>query len=149
MVFYYLAMEFYGRVEFVDRFGLSTPHVVDARKELGLRSSSSGVVLSVREFFEKAANRRERAWSPDLVFDIHDTREPLERSGYRVVYVQGGVFPGSAVWIGSRRFRYDAAMFELAAVEGELAERLHLPRAVQMSDWSGPLSAGVRGSLQP
>jgi hypothetical protein len=145
MVFYYLAVEFYGRVEFVDRFGLSTPHVVEARDELGLGSSSSGVVLSMRRFLEEAPNRREPAWSPDLVFDVHDTREPLERSGYRVVYVQGGVFPGTAVWIGSRRFRYDLAMFQLAAVEEELAARLGLPRATQMSDWSGPLSGDVRG----
>jgi hypothetical protein len=75
MVFYYLAKRFYGRVEFVDRFGLSTTHLSRVGDELDLRSGPQGLWLPMERFFVAAEQRPEPAWSPDLVFDIYDTRE--------------------------------------------------------------------------
>jgi hypothetical protein len=141
MVFYYLAKRFYGRVEFVDRFGISTTHLSRVRDELGLRPGPHGLSLPMNRFFDAGKQRSEPAWSPDVVFDIFDTRERVEPFGYRVVHVQEGASPGPALRIGSWRFRYDMSMFEYLAVKEEVASRLGLPLRPTKRDWTATLSA--------
>jgi hypothetical protein len=148
MVFYYLAKEFYGRVEFVDRFGLSTTHLCRVRDELGLRSGRTGFKLSMDRYLTLGKQRPEAHWSPDLIFDIFDTREEVEAFDYRIVQVTEGASYGPVVRIGSRGFQRGISVFQYLALKEEVASRLNLPADPTVLDWTATRTAGEGGRLQ-
>ena len=49
---FYLAREFFGRVEFIDTWGLATHHLHDVRDEPDLESSQRGLRIRLGDFFE-------------------------------------------------------------------------------------------------
>ena len=91
MVTYYLAKQFYGRVEFVDRFGLSTQHFMAFKKEVGLRAKSWGLEFPMEVYFAEGRSRSGVQWSPDVTFGIYERIWRLwEENGYRQVFEQTG-----------------------------------------------------------
>ena len=145
MVIYYLAQRFPGRIEFADRFGLSTTHLSRVRNELGLRPTPQGLDLSMTRFMEAGKERQDPAWSPDLVFDIDDTGREIEPFGYRVVYEQKGVLPGPHLTLGSRSFRIDMSIHQYLALRKDLASKLGLPQRPRRLNWTASLTAEVEG----
>ena len=146
MVIYYLAKEFPGRVEFVDRFGLSTRHFVALKEEIGLQPTPFGLGISYQRLFEEARSREGRQWHPDVIFEIYSRVAPVvDRNGYKIVYEQtGGDAPylereGSALYPllgahGPARFRQSYSAYQFAAVKDEWSH-LFEP-SVRRFDWT-------------
>lgn len=138
MVFYYLAMRFRGRVEFVDRFGLATRHVRLLADELGAEPGRNGLSVSLERFLEVGTRRPEPAWSPDLVFDILQTRRRVESLGYRTVYEQRGGNRGVTIPFAGGSFRYDISAYEYLAIREPLARDLALSSTPTILTWPPP-----------
>jgi hypothetical protein len=140
MVMFYLAKDFYGRVEFVDTWGLATRHLHRVRDELQLQSTRQGLKLKLGKFFARTQGLADPIFRPDIVYDIYPTASNLERNGYTVLIDNSGIDPGISVKFGSLfQYRRDLSMVQYAAVEQKLATRLGLqPRYF---DWTTVLIA--------
>jgi hypothetical protein len=95
LVTYYAALAHGGRIEFVDRLGLSSTHFDGVRRELGLPTGPMGLTWDLADLFALGATRPEPAFHPDVIFDLHRLSANLvEELGYVVVYEQGGLASG-------------------------------------------------------
>jgi len=140
MVMYYLAKEFYGRIEFVDSWGLATEHLHHVKDELGLESTGQGLELRLGKFFEATRNLQDPDFMPDVVYDIYSTAPALERNGYAIVLSNTGADPGMVLRLGPLSYAAHMSMYQYAAVKRDLAKQLQSnpPRGV---DWTSILRA--------
>lgn len=89
MMMYYAASRHFGRIDFIDRHGLTSRHLERFRAELGV--APTGLVLEVDDYFRLASQSPDAGLLPDVVFDISpERRAAAERHGYVCVYEQSG-----------------------------------------------------------
>jgi hypothetical protein len=89
MVMYYVASRYYGKVDFIDRHALTSRQLVEPGRALGLPMLSTGLEISVPQFFQIAARHPEL--TPDIVFDLNrQRRDAAVQNGYTCVYEQMG-----------------------------------------------------------
>jgi hypothetical protein len=131
---YYLAEQFYGRVEFMDRRALSTRHYEVLMEEMGLGTTTYGLDLTLEALFAEAQKREGPIWSPDLIFDIVEKEMLDDRNGYRIMHEQIGKGapyienPRSALHAtfgpeGSIKFKCRLPLGQYIAVREDLADR--------------------------
>ena len=117
---YYLAMGFYGQIEFFDRRALSTKHFEALKDELEIGTSRYGLDLSLERFFAEAGTRTGPLWSPDIIFDVVERDVVEDRSGYRLVHVQVGT---GAPYLENP----DAGLYRLFGPRGSIKFKCRLP----------------------
>jgi hypothetical protein len=112
MVLYHTAAVLPGRIDYVDPHGLASRHVERLGDLAPSRRGAVGRNIDVPTWVEMGLEPR-----ADVIFDVHDSREAVERAGYRVVYEQQGIAPSwGPLWPGRR----DYTLYEYIAVRREL-----------------------------
>ena len=139
LVAFYLTERFGDRIEFVDRYGLSTTHAHRSRREKPLGSSRTGMRQPLREALSRGDERALR--SPDVIFDIHDDADTLAAFDYQVVLREVGSFGGVSLGVGPYRIHDDDPIHQYLAVRRK-AWGLTVPDEMRTRVWSsGDFSA--------
>lgn len=130
MVAYYTASEHFGSVQFVDRFGLTTTHIMSCELTSRFPARPVGRELQLETYF----NNREALHTictmpePMIIFDIDsedaERQKLVSQNGYVVVYSQTGDVQGHSILKG-RRVRADAFI----AVRKDLASLIGMAKA--------------------
>jgi uncharacterized membrane protein len=93
MVFFNLAKRYRGKLEVVDRRGLSTQHLMRVKDQAGLHTTSGGLRVSVRQYFDLSRRHPQALPRPDVVFDIGPrNKDAAAEGGYACAYEQTGHF---------------------------------------------------------
>jgi hypothetical protein len=99
MVLYYLAKQFFGRIEFIDLCGVFSSHVGSCRQVIDRPSfqtpNNLGTVIPWEYYFEhKERLQKECNFpTPDVIFDLYSSENLLnllEQNGYAVVFKSRG-----------------------------------------------------------
>ena len=132
MVMYYIASRYFGRVEFIDRHGLTGRHLMPAKREAHLTVQSTGLAVTTERFFQLAERRPRDQLMPDVVFDLSpDRKKAATNRGFVCVYEQTGRMspsypegPGPPDVGFQKRddwFTVRGSIYEFIAVRGALA----------------------------
>jgi len=133
MVAYYIALEHFGSVQFVDRFGLTTAHIMSCEITSRLPAGRTGRQLQLETYF----NNREALHTictmpePMIIFDI-DSKDAkrqklVSQNGYIVIYSQTGNVQGHSILKG-RPVSADAFI----AVRKDLASLIGMAKAEEI-----------------
>ena len=131
MVAYYTAREHFGSVQFVDRYGLATVHIMSckltSRRPVGRR-------LPLKIYFDnkEALYAKCQIPEPMIIFDIdpNDKQRPLvARNGYTVIYSQSGYVHGDPILKG-----FPLRANEFIAVREDLASLIGITETEEI-DW--------------
>ena len=134
---YHAVGQYYGRVEFIDRRGVTTPHFTDCEVTRGTERSTTGMTLSYGAFFANGAAIEERCGveRPHVIFELDLPEMTIEnavaRNGYTVVYRQTGKIQTSQTLQG-----IEVLAHEFIAVRSDLAHLFDwaLPK---VREWGG------------
>jgi hypothetical protein len=142
MVMYYVAKRHFGRIRFVDAYGLTSPEATRLAGALGVARRSSGTQIAPAALIEALEREGGAAARPDVVFDIYPTAGELAERGFETVYEQDGAAPGVALGFGAGRFEVSYGLFEFAAVDARWAELF--PARPERLYWSAGRAPGAR-----
>jgi hypothetical protein len=137
MLMYHLAVKHHGEFEFIDRFALSSKHLIPLVAPCKLPGGHYGLRLKSETFFRCIKKLGREDLFPDIIFDIrvHHMKSAKKR-GMKVLHRQSGnivswMEPGQANLI----FRKKVPAFEFVAVRKELYPRLRLAVAQKEFAW--------------
>ncbi len=99
MVAYYISMEHFGGVRFIDRYGLADRTFTDCMVAKQLPRTSAGIKITYYEQY-LAMQQICHIADPDIIFDGGDAlRMGMEEHGYTVIYSQAGVVTTDDTWL--------------------------------------------------
>ena len=130
MVAYYITREHFGSVQFVDRFGLTTAHIMSCELTSRLPARPLGRQLELETYFNNREALHTKCTMPEpmIIFDIDSVgakrQKLVSQNGYVVVYSQTGDVQGHSILEG-RRVRAD----EFIAVRKDLASLIGKAKA--------------------
>lgn len=141
MVMFYVAKEHFGRIRFIDAYGLTSPEANALSARLALDRRSTGTQISPPRLIEALEQDGGAAARPDVVFDIYPTGPELSALGYETVYSQSGSARGTPLRLGPLGpFELGYSVFEFVAVDGRWAELF--PERPKQLQWNA--SGGTR-----
>lgn len=126
---YHIAMKHYGRVRFMDRFGLTDRTFTTAAATRNLPRGRMGLQLWYEIYFAKLdeLERADRLPRPDIIFDIGSVPDKLLREkGYTAIYRQSGRVVAGSDWFPGR----DVIADEFIAVRTDLLPAIGNPKPV-------------------
>ncbi len=126
---YHLADSHFGRVRFMDRFGLADRTFTTASATRDLRRGRMGLQLWYESYFARVDRLRQvdRLPLPDIIFDIGSVPDKLlAAQGYTTVYRQSGRVPSGSEWFRGR----DVVADEFIAIRNDLLSALGNPEPV-------------------
>ena len=135
---YYALGPHYGRVEFIDRRGVTTPHFTDCEITGELERDSTGLLGVLPRYltFAEDIQRRCGIERPHVIFDLDLPELSIEdivtRNGYVVVYRQTGKIQTSKTLQG-----IEVLAHEFIAVREDLARVFDGPLP-EVREWSTP-----------
>ena len=128
----------YGRVAFIDRRGVTTPHFTDCELTGELERDSTGLLRALPRYlaFAEDIERRCGVERPHVIFDLDLPELSIEdivtRNGYVVVYRQTGKIQTSETLQG-----IEVLAHEFIAVREDLADVFEEPLP-NIREWSDP-----------
>ena len=128
----------YGRVAFIDRRGVTTPHFTDCELTGELERDSTGLLRALPRYlaFAEDIERRCGVERPHVIFDLDLPELSIEdivtRNGYVVVYRQTGKIQTSKTLQG-----IEVLAHEFIAVREDLADVFEEPLP-NIREWSDP-----------
>ena len=124
MLMYHLAVKHYGKFEYIDRFALSSLHLIPLVKPCKLPGGHYGLRLKTETYFKCIKKEGRDDLFPDLIFDIrvHHMKSAKKRKMKVVHHQHGDItswrYPGKAGAV----FKEKVPAFEFVAVRREHAK---------------------------
>lgn len=148
MVMYYVGKEHFGRIRFIDVYGLTTPDAIELGEKLEIGRRSTGTQLTPARMIEALERERGASSRPDVVFDIYPTAPALAALGFETVYEQTGQAPGIPLRIGPwGPFEIGYSVYEFVAVATRWAALF--PDRPERLRWSAVSAARGVTSARP
>lgn len=127
MVPYYLSMEHFGEVRFIDRYGLADRTFTDCKVTKQLPRTNEGIKVTYDQYL--ALQQICHIAEPDIIFDLgYALRMRMEEHGYTVIYYQVGVVSTDDTWLKGVEVKAD----EFIAIRTSLLGLLDDPKLVHV-----------------
>lgn len=97
MVPYYISMEHFGGVRFIDKRGLADRVITDCKVAKQLPRTSKGINVTYSQYLE--LQQTCPIDEPDIIFNLGYLPTVMEEHGYTVIYSQVGVVSTDETWL--------------------------------------------------
>jgi hypothetical protein len=131
MVPFYIAKNHFGKVELIDRAGITSNHFTRCNVTRHLTKAKYGLRLGYRYLFSHFNEIQSKCniKPPAIIYDLNEAggRNLVEKKGYRIVYAQSGFIVAGYSWVRRKQkvHQYLAVRADLLKRVGKLEPRFY------------------------